>query len=343
MDEINVPTISPAEYKAFGITRDRLLGIYRKMVLIRAFEEKAEDLYVSKGVLGGLSHLYLGEEAIAPTVVEIIKKGDMVLGTYRGHGHALALGIDPKKVMAELYGKEGGVARGLAGSMHVIMEPEKGALYSTAIVGSHIPIAVGVGYALKYLGSDAMSIAFFGDGTVNIGAFSEGLNMASYLGVPVLFVLENNQYAEYTKTSKTIGGGSIAKRVEAFGVRVLVADGNDVFSVYRAAKTAEPIVRSGKPVLIEALTYRMKGHNPYDAATYRPATEVEYWLSRDPIALYEKRLQDDGIGQAELDEIRAWAKARVDDAVTYAEADSVLPFSELFNFMRGEPIGNKYG
>jgi len=333
MDEINVPTILPAEYGSFGLTREKVLSIYKRMVLIREFEKTAEELYVTRGVLGGLSHLYLGEEAIAPSVVSVMKPGDMVLGTYRGHGHALALGIEPNKVMAELYGKEGGVARGVAGSMHVIMDPEKGALYSTAIVGSHIPIAVGVAYAMKFYGNGNMAIAFFGDGTVNIGAFAEGLNMAWYLKVPVLFVVENNQYAEYTKTSNTLGGGSIAKRAEALGVRALVADGNDAFSVYRAAALAEADVRKGRPVLIEAVTYRMKGHNPYDMALYRPQDEVARWLDRDPIKLMESRLLSDGLKEDDLKAILDWAKKEVEEAVQYAEKDGVLPFDALYGFV----------
>ncbi|MFQ1020690.1 thiamine pyrophosphate-dependent dehydrogenase E1 component subunit alpha [Tardisphaera saccharovorans] len=332
-DPINVPTIRPDEYDSFGLTRQRVFGIYRKMVLIRTFEKEAEDLYVSRGVLGGLSHLYLGEEAIAPAVVEVMKKGDMVLGTYRGHGHALALGVEPKKVMAELYGKEGGVAKGLAGSMHVIMDPDKGALYSTAIVGSHIPISVGVAYAMKYNGTDNMTITFFGDGTTNIGAFFEGLNMAGYLKVPVLFVVENNLYAEYTRTSKVMSGGSIEKRAESLGIPTLVADGNDPFSVYRAVKTAEADVRSGKPMLIEAVTYRMKGHNPYDEASYRPSDEVKAWLSRDPIDMMKRRLLDEGYEEDELAQVEEWAKKEVESAEKYAESDGVLSFSALYDLV----------
>jgi pyruvate dehydrogenase E1 component alpha subunit len=332
-DRINVPSISPYEYPDFGLTRERVFGIFKKMVLIRAFEKEAEDLYVTRGVLGGLSHLYLGEEAIAPAVVEIMKKGDMVLGTYRGHGHALALGVDPERVMAELYGKEGGVARGLAGSMHVIMDPSKGALYSTAIVGSHIPIAVGVAYAMKYEGSDNLTITFFGDGTANIGAFFEGLNMAAYLKVPVLFVVENNLYAEYTRTSKVLSGGSIAKRAESLGVDVLVAYGNDPLSVYRAARMAEKSVRNGKPMLVEAMTYRMKGHNPYDEATYRPSDEVRRWLSRDPIELMKKRLMNEGYSEKDLEEVEKWAEEEVKRAEKFAESDGVLPFSALFDLV----------
>ncbi|WP_449462723.1 thiamine pyrophosphate-dependent dehydrogenase E1 component subunit alpha [Tardisphaera miroshnichenkoae] len=332
-DPISVPTIRPDEYASFGLTRQKVFGIYRKMVLIRTFEREAEDLYVSRGVLGGLSHLYLGEEAIAPSIVEVMKKGDMVLGTYRGHGHALALGVEPEKVMAELYGKEGGVARGLAGSMHVIMDPDKGALYSTAIVGSHIPISVGVAYAMKYDGTDNMTITFFGDGTANIGAFFEGLNMAGYLKVPVLFVVENNMYSEYTRTSKVLSGGSIAKRAESLGIPTLVADGNDPFSVYRAAKTAEADVRSGKPMLIEAVTYRMKGHNPYDEASYRPSDEVKAWLSRDPIEMMKRRLLDEGYREEELTQVEEWAKNEVESAEKFAESDGVLPFSALYGFV----------
>ncbi len=332
-DPINVPTIGPDEYASFGLTRQKVFGIYKKMVLIRTFEKEAEDLYVSRGVLGGLSHLYLGEEAIAPAVVEVMKKGDMVLGTYRGHGHALALGVEPEKVMAELYGKEGGVARGLAGSMHVIMDPDKGALYSTAIVGSHIPISVGVAYAMKYDGTDNMTITFFGDGTTNIGAFFEGLNMAGYLKVPVLFVVENNMYAEYTRTSKVLSGGSIAKRAESLGIPTLVADGNDPLSVYRAAKTAGANVRSGKPMLIEAVTYRMKGHNPYDEASYRPSDEVKAWLSRDPIEMMKRRLLGEGYSEDELGQVEEWAKEEVEKAEKFAESDGVLPFSALYGLV----------
>jgi len=334
-EKLTVGSISPDQYAEFGVTREMLLSIYRKMVLIRTFEEEAEQLYVEKGVLGGLSHLYLGQEAIASAASEVLRPGDEVLGTYRGHGHALALGIPPREVMAELYGKEGGVARGLAGSMHVIMEPKRGALYSTAIVGSHVPIAVGVAYAMKYRRSGAMAMVFFGDGTVNTGSFMEGLNMAWYLKAPVMFVCENNQYAEFSSTYRMLGGGSIAGRSRALGVPAEVADGNDPLSVLRGLKLAENSVRKGEgPALLEAITYRSKGHNPYDPATYRPKEEVDKWAKRDPIALFESRLLSEDVLDTDLiRQVRDWAKEQVADAEKYAESDPVLPFEDIIDYV----------
>jgi len=317
--------------KEYGLDEEKALNIYKKMVEIRKFEEKVEELFLVKGILSGPSHLYLGQEAVATGVLSALRREDLMVTTYRCHGHALAKGIDMKLVMAELFGKATGTCKGLGGSMHASIYPELGSIYATAIVGSGIPIAVGLAYSLKYQGKDNLVVCFFGDGAVNTGAFHEGMNLASLWKVPLLLVCENNFYAMSTRVDKAVSSSSIAQRALSYNMETLVVDGNDVLSVYAATKVAEEFIRRGDgPFFLECRTYRMKGHGVYDKAEYRPKEEVEEWLRRDPIKLYKEKLPFKG---EDLEKIEEEVKREVEEAVDFALRSPVLDFDELQNYV----------
>lgn len=334
MSIIEVQSTSLDEFKDLG--RDVLIGMLKDMVRIRFFEERVEELFLTRGLLVGPAHLYFGQEAVAVGVCRSLKPDDVVLSNHRGHGHALAKGIPARYVMAELFGKATGTCKGLGGSMHVCMYPKLGALYSSAIVGSNIPIAVGVGFALKNTGRAA--VCFFGDGAVNTGAFHEGLNMASYLKVPVLFVCENNQYAISMKACKGVTAKSIAERVMyGYGMVCYVVDGNDVLSVYKASLEAVSKIRMGLgPIFIECRTYRLKGHGVYDKAEYRDRGEYEEWVKRDPILMFKNKLIEAGLlGVDDVKLIEDRVKEEIDDAELFAQSSQVMEFSRLFNLVYG--------
>ncbi len=332
----------PADrYGELGLGRDTLVGMLRDMLLVRRFEERVEKLFL-EGKLIGPSHLYLGQEAVAVGVMKAIRSDDPVVSTYRGHGHALARGVPPNAVMAELFGRSSGTCKGLGGSMHVAMSVEHGIPMATAIVGSGIPIAAGIGLALKYRGDDRIAVVFFGDGAANTGAFAEGLNLAAAWRLPVLFICENNQYSEFTPIRSVLAGESIAARASAYGLKTFQAFGNDVVAVYRAARIASEYVRGGSgPAFIEFQTYRMKGHGVYDTAWYRPKEEVEEWMKKEPIRLFTSKLRDAGIiNDDEIRRIEGEVEEVIERAVEEAEKSPYLPFQELYNLVYVEGRGD---
>jgi TPP-dependent pyruvate/acetoin dehydrogenase alpha subunit len=332
MAEISVVgTTSQSELTKIGIERARLVSMYRKMVLIRRFEEKVEELYLKMALITGPCHLYLGMEAIASGSSEALEEGDYVLATYRGHGHAVARGAPLERLFAELMGRADGTCKGLGGSMHAATWTEKRLMLATAIVGSNIPIAAGMGLAIRRKGTGGVVTAFFGDGAVNSGAFNEGVNLAAVWRVPVIFVCENNQYAMSLPGSKGISSKSIAERAASYGIHTFVSDGNDPVSVFRATSEARRLCISGEgPCFIEARTYRMKGHGIYDRAEYRPADEVKEWLARDPVPVYEKRLIEAGaMEEGEARTIREEVERELDEAIRRARASQYLDFSSL--------------
>jgi len=322
------------DYKKLGISDEKLVLFLKKMLLIRRFEERVEKLFFD-GKLIGPSHLYLGQEAVAVGVVEALRGDDMIVSTYRGHGHALARGVPPERVMAELFGKATGTCKGLGGSMHVAISVEHNIPLATAIVGSGIPIAVGIALALKQRREDRIAVVFFGDGAVNTGAFHEGLNLASLWKLPVLFVCENNQYAEFTSISRSFAGESIAARASGYGIEAYQVDGNDVVAVYSTARQAcEKIREEHSPVFMECRTYRMKGHGVYDTAWYRPREEVESWMKKEPLSRFVEKLKTNNvIGDRELEEMEAEISKVLDRAVDEAEKAPILPFEDLKNFV----------
>lgn len=323
------------DYAKHGLTKDKLHQILHKMLLLRRFEEKIEELFIVRGVLIGPSHLYLGQEAIAVGAMNALEPNDLTVTTYRGHGHALAKDVPAKLCMAELFGKSTGTCKGLGGSMHVAIYPEAGSLYATAIVGSGLPIVAGVGLGLKQKKSKNIAACFFGDGAVNTGAFHEAMNLIALWKLPILLFCENNQYAMSTPATRAVSSLSIAERGRSYGMQTVVVNGNDVVSVFVATKAAaERARRESEPTFLECVTYKMKGHGVYDKGDYRPKDEVAKWLERDPIRTFEKRLLEVKLlTQTEIDQAETAVRKEVEEAVAYASEGSPLPFGELKNYV----------
>jgi TPP-dependent pyruvate/acetoin dehydrogenase alpha subunit len=296
------------------------LEIYRRMKAIRLFEQKAYDLFV-EGLIKGTSHLAIGMEAIGTAFSVAMREDDYSFATYRGHAHTLARGVPMAPAMAELLGRSTGLMGGKGGSMH-LTSVEHHMMGSYAIVGAHMPIALGAAWSARYRGTGQVAVCFFGDGTTNIGAFHEALNMAAVWKAPVVFVCENNQYMEYTPIGEvTAVARPAADRAAAYGLEPILIDGNDPDEVYATAVRTIERARSGEgPSLVEALTYRHGGHSRGDPGKYRPDDEVAEWLERDPIPTLRGRLEDDGVPAADLDEIDRAVQAEVEEAAEAARA-----------------------
>ena len=290
---------------------DLRLRMYRTMVECRAFEQRTHELFLA-GLVRGTTHLGIGQEAVAAGFAAAMRDDDYTFCTYRGHNHTLARGVPMGPVLAELVGKQGGLMGGKGGSMH-LTSVEHGVMGSYAIVGAHLPIAVGAAWSAQYRKSGQVAVCFFGDGTTNIGAFHEALNLAVVWKAPVVFVCENNQYMEYTPIGAvTAVARPAADRAAAYGLEPLVVDGNDVEAVYAMARDTIERARSGEgPSLVEAETYRHGGHSRADPGTYRPDDEVKAWLARDPIPAERRRLLDSGVEASVLDGIEADVAAAV--------------------------------
>jgi TPP-dependent pyruvate/acetoin dehydrogenase alpha subunit len=326
------------EFAKHGLTKEKLRQMLQKMVLIRKFEEKVEELFLVKGLLIGPSHLYLGQEAIAVGAMMALEPTDLTITTYRGHGHALAKDVPANLCMAELFGKSTGNCKGLGGSMHVAIYPQTGSLYATAIVGSGIPITAGIGLGLKQKKSRNIVATFFGDGAVNTGAFHEAVNLIALWKLPVLLFCENNQYGMSTHVKRAVSSPSIAERARAYGLETVVVNGNDVVSVYVASKAAAERARRGsEPTFLECVTYKMKGHGVYDKGDYRPKEEVAKWLERDPIPTFKKRLIEHRfMTQTEVDDVDADVQKEIEKAVAFAMEGIQLPFDEIRRYVYAE-------
>ena len=296
------------------------LEMYRTMVECRFFETRAQELFF-EGLVRGTTHLGVGQEAVAAGFSAAMRDDDYTFATYRGHNHALSRGASMAGLYAELFGRATGLMGGKGGSMH-ITSVEHNMMGSYAIVGAHLPIALGAAWSAQYRGSGQVAVCFFGDGTTNIGAFHEALNMAAVWKAPVVFVCENNLYMEYTPIrAVTAVPRPAADRAAAYGLEAIVVDGNDADAVYGVAHRAIDRARAGGgPALIEALTYRHGGHSRADPGKYRPEEEVKEWLERDPIARARAALTVDGVEAAALDEIDAQARAKVAQAEEEAKA-----------------------
>jgi TPP-dependent pyruvate/acetoin dehydrogenase alpha subunit len=302
------------------ITPEIRLEMYAAMTRARVFEKRAYDLFMS-GLVKGTTHLGTGQEAVAAGFSTAMRHDDMVFCTYRGHNHTLLRGAPMDSLMGELLGRESGCCGGKGGSMH-LTDVEQHAMGSYAIVGAHLPVAAGTAWASQERGTGQVTVCFFGDGTTNIGAFHESLNMAAVWGLPVVFVCENNLYMEYTPISLvTAVPNPAADRAAAYGLDRIIVDGNDVDAVYRTALMALERARSGDgPSLIEAQTYRHYGHSRADPGKYRPNEEVEAWMRKDPIVQYRARLEEMGIATADLDRIEEDARVEIDAATEAAKA-----------------------
>lgn len=301
-------------------------AVLRMMYHIRFFENEVQDLY-SAGLVRGSTHLYQGQEAVSVgALLSALRPDDTMTCTYRSHGATIAKGADLDRCFAELLGRAGGLCNGKGGSMHYTVA-SIGALGSNAIVGAHLPIANGAALAAKYLNTGKVSIAFFGDGASNIGAFHESLNLASLWKLPVIFVIENNQYGEYSPLKSTTAGAELVDRALGFGMPGVRVDGNDVVSVAAVVAQAAARARAGDgPTLIEAVTYRHSGHSRADLAPYRPAGELEEWMLRDPILLLEQAIARQVPEASELmtrirNEALETVRAAKDRAVSWPEPD----------------------
>lgn len=298
------------------LTRRQLVELYRTMVLIRRFEERGYELY-SRGLLPGTIHSAIGQEAVAAGVCAALQPDDLVLSTHRGHGHCIAKGLSVRSMMAEVLGRETGVCRGKGGSMH-LCDVEHGFLGCNAIVGANLPLAVGVGLAIKYRRTGQICVCFLGDGAVNEGTFHESLNLASVWNLPVLFVCENNLYALTTHVNDATAAENIVDRAAAYAMPGVRADGMEVTTVFEVTASAVERVRSGDgPALLEFETYRFKGHSRGDPdyGPYRTKDEHDAWLERDPLNLFR---QHGFISDEEAGALDEEAQVMVEDAVEFA-------------------------
>lgn len=311
------------------IDLDRRLGMYRKLHELRQFGKRAHDLFL-QNLVKGTTHLSLGMEAIATGFGAAMQPGDYTFATYRGHAHALARGMGLGEAMAELLGRENGVLGGKGGSMH-LTDVSKGMMGSYAIIGAHLCVANGAAWSAQMRGTDQVAVCFFGDGTTNIGAFHEALNMAKIWNLPVVFVCENNLYMEYTPIDLiTAVANPAADRASSYGLEPIVIDGNDPDAVYLTARKALARARSGDgPTLVEALTYRSGGHSRADPGKYRPAAEVEAWKQRDPIPVYHDRLLNVGAPEGRLSAIEREVAEAIDAATEFAKAGREPGFDSL--------------
>lgn len=301
-----------------GLSTEHLRGLYRKLVLLRRFEDRVYHLFL-QGELAGTLHQYQGQEAVAVGVCDNLQATDWITSTHRPHGHALAKGVSARAAMAELYGKETGCCRGKGGSMH-FGDPAVGMLPAIAIVGGGNTVVTGLGLAFKLRRSSQVAVCFFGDGATNEGAFHEGLNFAAVQKLPIVFVCENNLYGASTAYHQVSPVKDVAERAAAYRVPAQIVDGMDVLAVRRATAQAVAAAREGKgPTLLECKTYRFTGHSRSDARGYRSKAEEAEWLARDPIPGLGKRLVAAGrCSEADLAALDEEVVAELDDAVEFS-------------------------
>jgi pyruvate dehydrogenase E1 component alpha subunit len=317
------------------LDRERALRLLGKMILIRRFEEKCVELYGAQKIRGFL-HLYVGEEATATGVMEHLQPEDAVLATYREHGQALARGVSARSIMAEMYGKQEGCARGRGGSMHIFDAATR--FYGgNAIVAGGLPVAVGLALADKMQGRPRVTACFFGEGAVAEGEFHESMNLAALWRLPVLFICENNLYAMGTALRLTESVTDIASKGAAYGVAAAAVDGMDVLAVSEAAAAAIAFVREGRPYLLESRTYRFRAHSMFDAELYRPKDEVAEWKKRDPIATFSQKCRNSALlSEEDLVDLQRAADREIDEAVAFAESGTWEPLADLTRFVYSE-------
>lgn len=321
------------------LPKDQLLELLKTMLLIRFCEEQLFKSYARGEIPGGM-HTYIGEEATATGVCANLRNDDAVFSTHRGHGHALAKGMKPDLLLAEVLGKATGSSAGRGGSMH-LFAPDVGFYGTSGIVGPSILLASGAGYSAKLEGSDKIGVSFFGDGASNNGAFHEGINMATAWQLPVIFVCENNLYATEVAFTYASKSKNIASRAAGYGLPGVVVDGNDVLAVYQVANHAVDRARSGEgPTLIECQTYRTRPHaEGMNDVGYRTQEEIEHWKERDPIELWKKRLLEDGvIDEQEIGEMEAELLKTVDGAIQFARQSPMPDPSDIFDHLFSQEV-----
>lgn len=307
--------------------KEILLDWYRQMVLIRRFEQRSAELY-QQGKIGGFLHLYIGQEAIAVGAISARGEKDHVITAYRDHGHALSVGSEPKALMAELLGKKAGVSKGKGGSMHLADVPRR---YwgGYAVVGGHLPLATGIALAEQYRETGGAVLCFLGDGATNIGYFHESLNLAGVWDLPVLWIVENNQYGMGTAVERASAVSEIVDKAQAYGMEGKRVDGMEILEVHEATKAALGEIRDGSgPQFLEMLTYRYEGHSMGDPLRYRTKDEVEKWREDDPIGILERHLLSEELADKDaLEEIDQDVEETIEEAVQFAE-ESPLPDPE---------------
>ena len=321
------------------VSTEMLLHFHREMVLIRRFEEKVNEMY-TKAKIGGYCHLNIGEEAVIAGSMAALNSDDYILASYREHGHAIARGLDPKRVMAELFGKETGVAHGRGGSMH-LLDASRGFMGGWGIVGGHLPIAAGVAFAIKYRGGNQVVATYTGEGSTNIGAFHEALNLSSVWKLPVLWLINNNGYEMGTSSSKTSAVVEQYKKAASYAMPGEPVDGMDVLAVYQATKRAVEHIRTKQqPFLLETRSYRYRGHSVIDPARYRPDDDVKAWATSDPLTRFRTQLLEAGVlTEAAVQTTEAEVEAVVEAAVMFADESPFPDVSTLFDNLYAEPEG----
>jgi len=301
------------------MNRDEAFTLYRQMLLIRRFEERCAQLYV-EGKIGGFLHLYIGQEAVGVGAISLLRRDDYIITSYRDHGYALARGSDPRALLAELCGKATGISRGKGGSMHFYDVP-RGNFGGDGIVGGHLPVAAGMGYGIRLKGTEQVCLCFFGDGAVNEGAFHEALNVSALWDLPVIYIIENNRYGMGTSLDRASSVKDLYQRASAYGIPRRDVNGMDLVACRTAFGEAIDRARKTKrPSLIEAETYRYRGHSMSDPGKYRTKEEVEEMMKSDPVLLWGKRLlEQERFTQADLDAVDQEILALMEDAVRFVE------------------------
>lgn len=331
--------ISNRDATLAALSREHMLDLFYQMLLIRRFEEKAAEEY-TLGHIGGFLHLYIGQEAVGVGMISQLRKDDLVISSYREHGHALVKGCDPNALMAELCGKGTGLSKGKGGSMH-IFDAQHGMMGGYAIVGAQLPLACGYALSAKLLKQDHVTLCFFGDGAVDEGAFHEALNLASLWDLPAVFICENNLYSMGMSVQKAWSVQSLEPRAAAYTMAYEKVDGMDLMAVRETAKRAiERARHDSKPTLIEALTYRFRGHSMADPAAYRPKEESERWrATRDPIMLFEEKLKAAGIDEQDLRALDDRATQVAEEAAQFATNSPYPDMAELTADIMVDPTG----
>ena len=311
------------------MNQENKLELYRMMLLIRLFEEALEEMF-SRGLLHGTMHLSIGQEATATGACLALEKEDLITSTHRGHGHCLAKGADPYKMFAELLGREDGYCRGRGGSMH-IADLSNGNLGANGIVAGSLTISVGAALSLQMQKIDNIVLCFFGDGAVNEGSFHEALNLASLWDLPVLFICENNQYGMSMASENAVAGGSISERAKSYGIESISIDGNDVEEVYNTvSKFKDTIKNSKKPMFIESVTYRYRGHSKSDRNLYRSSDEINFWKDeKDPLKRFIGKLTEEKIEVDTLKKIETEVKELIKNSVKKALESPESPKTNL--------------
>ncbi|MDE2166602.1 MAG: pyruvate dehydrogenase (acetyl-transferring) E1 component subunit alpha [Alphaproteobacteria bacterium] len=330
------PKSRPDEPVEAEISAEQLLDLYRRMLLIRRFEEKAGQMY-GMGLIGGFCHLYIGEEAVVTGAMAVVEPGDTVITAYRDHGHMLACGMDPKGVMAELTGRRTGYSKGKGGSMHMFSR-ERNFFGGHGIVGACVPLGTGLGFAHRYRNNGRVSLTFFGDGAMNQGQVYESFNMAALWKLPVIYIIENNRYGMGTSISRSSASPNLFGRAAPFGIPGYQTDGMNVLAVMAAVQEAVDYARAGKgPFVLEMLTYRYRGHSMSDPAKYRSKDEVSRMRQEhDPIDQVRKRLVDSGLDENRLKAIDNEVKAQITEAADFAQQSPEPDPSELWTDVYGE-------